>query len=194
MSQPRIHMPLNNCKTFILLLCPVVLAACASTDKPPSANGGIFRQHNEGYSLLYKLMSDDSRVSGIFFLKHADESVGGLVKEIANFCDAAKKRMDEFPKSDRRIEFDVSDLPYMEQRSRDLQAKEDEKALLGSSGKEFELRLIYTQAQAMGYAVQLSDALAEQEDDPVRKSFLADVSRRCGAFHDSLMKLLAVKS
>jgi hypothetical protein len=171
-----------------------LLLACSSTPKPPSANGGLFREDNEGYSLLYKLVSDDGDVDKIFFLKHADEDVGSLVKEVASVCKDAKKQMDEFPKTNNRIEFDVPDLPYMEQRSRDLQSSDDEKNLLGSSGKDFELLLIYTQAESMDYAHQLAMALSEKEDDPARKAFLTKFAARCGNLHDRLMNLLTVKS
>ncbi len=102
--------------------------------------------------------------------------------------------MDQFPKQDNRIEYDVPDLPYMEKRSRDLQADDDEKALLLSSGKDFERRLIFTQAEAMNYAMQLCKALDEKVTDPARKTFLANLARQCGDFHDQLMNLLAVKS
>jgi hypothetical protein len=80
----------------------------------------------------------------------------------------------------------------MEQKSRDLQASVDTHALLFSSGKQFEVRLIFTQAQAMDYAVQLSKALGEVETDPARKSFLANMVHRCTDFHDRLMNLLTV--
>jgi len=87
----------------------------------------------------------------------------------------------------------VPDLPRMEQDSRDLTAKEDEHELLGSSGQTFELHLIFTQAQAMEYAVELANALQPIEDDPVRKNFLQYVSQQCGELHTRLMALLAVK-
>jgi hypothetical protein len=184
----------NAWKTVLSLACALALSACSATPPPPSANGGLFRQHNEGYSLLYELMSDESDVGKLFIIKSADDSVKSLVKEIGSACQMAKKQMDEFPRSDIRIEYDVADLPYMEQRSRDLQAKVDEKELLTSSGQKFELRLIFTQAQAMDYAVQLSRALAEKETDPGRKNFLENLSKQCGEFHDRLMDLLTVKS
>jgi hypothetical protein len=172
----------------------LLLSGCASTPQPPSANGGLFRQHNEGYSLLYKLMSDESDVGKIFILKHADDSVGNPIRDIAKVCQDAKKQMDEFPKSNNRIEYDVADLPYMEQQSRDLQAKDDTKALLGSSGKEFELRLIFTQAEATNYGMQLSKALAEKEDDPGRKAFLTNLAKQLSDLHDRMMSLLSVKA
>jgi hypothetical protein len=154
----------------------------------------MFRRQNEGYSLLYKMMSDDSGVSKIVIFTQADDSVVSLIKEIAGACQAAKKQMDEFPKSNNRIEFDVPDLPYIDAKGRDQQSSDDEHGLLTSSGKEFEVQLILTQAQATDYAVQLSKALAENEDDPGRKAFLTNVSKQFGGFHERLMNLLTVKS
>jgi len=177
----------------ISLLIALAMSGCASTPKPPSENGGMFRRRNEGYSLLYKLMQDESRVKDIFFLKQADDSVGSVIKDVSHFCEYAKTQMDEFPKKDNRIEYDVSDLPRMEQDSRDLEAKEDEQELLGSSGKPFELRLIFTQAQAMEYAVQLANALQPIEDNTDRRNFLVYVAQQCGELHTRLMALLEVK-
>ena len=184
----------NRWKNLLLFACAVALGGCSSTPKPPSENGGLFRQHNEGYSLLYKLMKDESDVGEIFIIKSANEPVKSLVKEIGSACQAASNRMDEFPKQNNRIEYDVPDLPYMEQRSRDLQARDDEKALLTSSGKEFDARLIFTQAEATNYAMQLCKALDEKETDPGRKSFLENLATQCGDFHNQLMNLLAVQS
>ncbi|MGA2440533.1 MAG: hypothetical protein ABSH08_06220 [Tepidisphaeraceae bacterium] len=181
-------------KDLLLFACALALGGCSSTPKPPSENGGLFRQHNEGYSLLYKLMKDESDVGEIFIIKSADDPVKRVVKEIGSACQAASKLMDEFPKQNNRIEYDVPDLPYMEQRSRDLQAGDDEKALLTSSGKEFERRLIFTQAEATNYAMQLCKALDEKETDPGRKGFLENLAKQCGDFHDRLMDLLAVQS
>ena len=181
-------------KDLLFFACAVALCGCSSTPKPPSENGGLFRQHNEGYSLLYKLMKDESDVGEIFIIKSAEVPVKSLVKEIGDACQAAGKQMEEFPKLDNRIEYDVPDLPYMEQRSRDLQAGDDEKSLLTTSGKEFERRLIFTQAEATNYAMQLCKALDEKETDPGRKSFLENLAKQCGDFHEWLMNLLAVQS
>jgi hypothetical protein len=179
---------------LFLLTCAVALGGCAETHEPLSANGGLFRQKNEGYSLLYKLMSDESKVGQIFIIKHADPPVGDLVKQIGDACKSAQAEMEQFPQKDRRVEYDVADLPFIEQKSRDLAAHADTKALLESSGKTFELRLLFTQAQAMSYGRDLCEALAADETDPLRKGFLNDLSKQCGQFYDSLMDLLAVKT
>jgi hypothetical protein len=102
-------------KAILLLVGAEALAACSSTH-PPSENGGLIREHNEAYSLLYKMMSDESKVDQIFALKHADDSVANVVKDIAAFCSVAKQKMDAFPKSDPHIEYDVADLPKLGHR------------------------------------------------------------------------------
>jgi hypothetical protein len=195
-SHPRYKLSMLRKINPHLALLPAafILAACASTPTAPAiTGGGLIHERNQGYSILYKLMSDESDVGKIFILKSADEPVKNQVKEIGAAAQAAKKQMDEFRKQDKELEYDIADLPYLEQHGRDLQAKDDEKALLFSSGREFELRLVFTQAQAMDYAMQLSRGLAEKEDDPARKSFLQNLTKQTGDFHDQLMKLLTVK-
>ena len=178
---------------FLIWAVALTLAGCASTPQSPSHNGGLIHERNQGYSLLYKLTSDEGNVSKILILKHAEEPLAGLVKEISAFCKTAKNRMDAFPKSDSRIEYDMTDLPVIEQQSRDQTAKSDAIALLSSNGKEFELRLVFTQAQAMDYAAQLSSALAKSEDDPSRQRFLTSLTVGYAGFHRRLMNLLTVQ-
>ena len=187
-SKPRIYI-----RGYVILIV-IALTGCSSTPKPPSENGGMFRERNEGFSLLYKLMSDESKVGGIFIIKSASEPVKGLVKEIGAACDGAKKQMDGFPELNNRIEYDVPDLPKLEQESRDLEAKADTKDLLTSTGNTFQLRLVFTQAQAMAYAKNLCDALIADEDDPQIKQFLTALSLQCAGFQQRLMDLLTVKT
>jgi hypothetical protein len=179
-----------------ICLVAAALTACAPNPTPntPTENGGVSRLRNEGYSLLHKLMSDESQVGQIFVLKHADPDVGTIVKSIGAAAQIAKQRLDDFAKADNMIEFDVSDLPAVEQESRDATASVDTHELLFSNGDTFELNLLFTQAQAMTYASQLSKSLASHEDDATRKQFLTDLSKQCDDFRAGLMNLLAVKS
>jgi hypothetical protein len=177
-----------------IILGIISLAGCSSTPRPLTTGGGLIHQQNQGYSLLYQLMSDEKDVGKIFILKSADNPVKSLVKEIGAAAQSAKQRMDELAAADKQIAYDVPDLPYIEQRGRDLQAKDDEHALLFSSGKNFELTLLFTQAQAMDYATQLCKSLDETEKNPDRKTFLENLTKQCSGFHDRLMKMLTVQS
>src|SRR5271155_1799482 len=116
-----------------ILGCGLALGGCASMGPQPAAAGGLGdRQRNEGYSLLYKLMGDEAGVNDILIIKHADESVSGLVKEIAAACGSAKTRMYEFRKSDHGLDYDTADLPAVEQKSREIESGIEARKLLGS--------------------------------------------------------------
>jgi hypothetical protein len=175
------------------LFC-AILIGCSSPPTPPPNTGGSIHERNQAYSLLYKLMTDESDVGKIFILKSASDPVKNLIKEIGSAAQSAKTQMDTFPSPDSRIDYKVTDLPQLEQRSRDLQAKEDEHTLLFSSGKDFELNLIFTQLEAVDYGKQLCKALLEKESDPTRRTFLTNLANQCDGFHDRLMKLLSIQA
>jgi len=189
------RMQIRSWESSLLGLCMLASAGCiatpTSTPAPPTLPAA--QQRDEGYALLYKLMSDESNVSKLLIIKHADEPIHGLVKEISDFAKDAKKQMDEFKKADGALSFDASGLPAAEQEARELTSKTDAKELLTSSGKVFELRLVFTQAQAMGYGADLSKAMETHEDNPSCKDFLTSVAQRCGQFRDRLMGVLGVK-
>jgi len=184
-----------------VLVTLLLLGSGACTSNHPSGGSSgaaaesdrLYRTRNEGYSILYKLMSDESDVGMILWLKHADDSVAGLVKAVGERCQAARKEMDEFPKSDKHIEFNVADLPEVEQKCRELETEETRHELLSSSGKDFEIYLIFSQAEAMSYANNLCIAMEKTEDNPIRKKFLVDLAGQSGDFHERFMKLLLAK-
>lgn len=182
-------------KQIVLLVLAGVIGCRAmnSGHRPPSKSLSTSLELNQGYSLLHKLLADESQVGGIFILKHADPAIKVLVTQIGQACKTDEKRLEKFAGEDSSLSFDVPDLPYIEQRSRDLQASDDKKALLLSSGEKFQRRLIFTQAEAMNYAAQLSRALLEKEANATRKSFLQVVQKQSARFHDQLMDHLKVE-
>jgi hypothetical protein len=179
---------------LIVLFTPLIfLLGCGSNSKPEEHNGGAIHERNEGYGLLYQLMKDEGQVDSLLVIKHADEPLGSLVKKIAATSRAAKDKLDSFKTPESRIVFDEPDLPKLEQESRDLESKRDAKNLLLSGGKDFELNLIFTQAQAIGYGANLCEAIAKHEDDAGRKDFLTGLGQQFAEFRDQLMGMLAVK-
>jgi hypothetical protein len=176
------------------------LSACSShappdTSGPPisSHDGGAIHGRNQGYSILYKLMSDESDVGKILIIKDVDDPVKSTIKQISGTCTDAKNQLDEFQKQDGHLEFDMPDLPRRESKTRDLEAAVDEHELLFSTGKTFELRLLLTQLEAMRYGEQLCKALAAVDDNPQRKDFLSKLGDQLGKYHDSLMDQVQAK-
>jgi hypothetical protein len=177
------------CRT--LIVCALTMTGCSTVQKVlPTAAWHKARVRNEGYSLLYQLLSQDSDVAKILIIKHADPPVADVIKEIASTCDQAKKELDSFHEKDRHLSFEMTNLPEFEQQTRAAIASTVTKQLLTSSGKTFERRLLFTQTEAMNYAAHLAQVLHEQEDNANRKNFLATLAQRCTTLHDKAIDLL----
>jgi hypothetical protein len=175
----------------MLLACALTVPGCATVQKVlPTAAWHQARVRNEGYSLLYHLMSQESDVAKIFIIKHADPPVDDIIKEIARTCDRAKKDLDLFHEKDRHLSFEMANLPEMEQKTRAAIQSTVTKQLLTSGGKQFERRLLFTQAESMNYAAHLAKVLCDQDDNQLRKQFLTSLSQQCTAFHDQVVELL----
>ena len=121
---------------------------------------------------------------------HADLPISDIIKEIASTCDQARKGLDLLRKKDRYLNFGMTNLPQIEQKTREAIESTVTKQLLFSSGKTFEVRFLSTRAEAMNYAAHLAKVLHDQEDNLVRKEFLATLSGRCTTLHDRVMGLL----
>ena len=176
---------------MMVIVCALAVTGCATVQKIlPTTAWHQARVRNEGYSLLYKLLSQESDTAKILIIKHADAPIADLIKEIANTCGQAKTDLELFHKNDRHLSFEMTNLPALEQNTRDAIASTVTKQLLFSSGKKFEVRFLFTQAEAMNYGAHLAQMLHEQETDPLRQKFLAAVADRCSLLHDRVMGLL----
>jgi hypothetical protein len=174
-----------------LISCALAVTGCSTVQKIlPTTAWRQARVRNEGYSLLYQLLSQERDVARILIIKHADPPVADVIKEIANTCGQAKKALDLFHEKDRHLNLEMTNLPQIEQKTRAAIESTVTKQLLTSSGKTFERRLLFTQAEAMNYAAHLAMVLHDQEDNPNRKDFLAKLSERCTTLHDRVIALL----
>ena len=174
-----------------LIVCALAVTGCATVQKVlPTTAWRQARVRNEGYSLLHHLMSQESDVAKIFIIKHADPPVADIIKEIASTCDQARKDLELFHEKDRHLSFEMANLPEFEQKTRAAIQSTVTKQLLFSSGKTFENRLLLTQVESMNYAAHLAQVLHDQEDNPLRKVFLATLSQRCTTLHDRVIDLL----
>jgi len=175
----------------LFVVCALAVTGCATVQKvfPPVAWQQA-RVRNEGYSLLYQLLSQESDVAKILIIKHADRPVTAVINEIASTCGQAQHALELFYNNDRHLSFAMSHLPAIEQQTRAAIASTVTKQLLFSSGKTFADRLLFTQAEAMNYAAHLAQVLHKQEDNLDRQQFLATLAHRCTTLHDQVVELL----
>ena len=175
----------------LLLVWALAVTGCATVQKilPPIAWHEV-RVRNEGYSLLYQLLSQESDAAKLLIIKHADPPIVAIIQEIASTCDEAQKDLKAFQKNDQRLRLEMANLPQIEQKTRAAVESTVTKELLFSSGKKFEVRFLFTQAEAMNYGAHLAKVLHDQETDPQRQKFLATIATRCTTLHDRVMELL----
>lgn len=175
----------------ILIVCVLAVAGCATIQKVlPTVAWQKARIRNEGYSLLYQLLSQESDAAKILIIKHADYPIPDIINEIASASGQAKKELELFQKNDQHLNLKMPHLPEVEQKTRAAIESTVTKQLLFSSGKTFEVRFLFTQAEAMNYAAHLAQVLHDQETDPLRQKFLATLSERCTMLHDRVIGLV----
>jgi hypothetical protein len=145
---------------------------------------------NQGYSLLYQLLSDEKNLSKVLLIKKEERDVGELVRKISNVSGDAVKQMDAFAKTDGHLHYHMEGLPSAEKETRDLIGKTREKEVLTKGGEKFDLRILLTQSEALTYGAHLAIVVQSHEQEPTRKAFLGDLSRQLQELHQSLIDLM----
>lgn len=180
----------------LIVLTFLLLAGCASTaTKPPApaevpAEDQKFAIRNQGYSLLYDLLSDEKDVSKLLLIKKEAPDLGALLKDIAHVSGDAAKELEAFEKKDSHLHLKMTGLPVAEQQARDLIAKTKAKELISKTGDKFEVRILLAQAEALSYGSHLAAVISPNETDPERKKFLAATSEVYQQLHQRLIDLV----
>lgn len=161
----------------------------ASAAAPPSEDARLAIR-NQGYSLLYQLMSDEKNVSKILLIKKEQSDVGDLIKKIADVTGDAAKQLEAFEKADPHLHLKMEGLPSAEKETRDLISKTRAKELITKTGEKFELRILLTQSEALTYGAHLAVVVQSHETDEQRKKFLGETSQRLQDLHQALIDLM----
>jgi hypothetical protein len=176
---------------FIIIIGALAGIGCASVQEKIPFVGGRYRTRNEGYSLLYELITKQRDVDKILILKHASGRTATEIKEIAQTFRQAQERFDAFARQDSSLSFKAEHLPSLEVKARDSIQSTSTKNLLFSTGKDFELRLLLTQAQALDYVSHLAVVLEDREDNKQRALILDEFSKQCDQHYKNVLQLLS---
>ena len=180
-------------KFFWIVFLSATLALCGCTQLK---QGEVTRQpldaqlqtRNNAASLLYDLLGNEKNVSKILIIKRNSEELGRLIKAISESTAAAHKQMDGLAASDATLNLRVTGLPAGEKAARAAAAKTKEHELLSTSGKEFELNLLLTQAEALGYASELATIAAKNSQSPEQIRQFALINRDMKDLHAQVLK------
>jgi hypothetical protein len=173
---------------FILALC-VLISACKSAGGQTSAaeEGGV---NTYGYALLTDLMGDERNVSKLRIIKNEREEIGRLLKEISQVCGDAYKVLENYGRTNPSLNLKSLGLPAAEVQTRKAIAETKRKALLGGSGKVFELELLLSQNEALTYGSHLAGVVAGMEQDPGKVQFLKKLESELSQLRAKLREIL----
>jgi hypothetical protein len=174
----------------VVTITMMINAGCATVQERIPFVGARYRVRNEGFSLLYDLVTKQRDVDKILILKHVNARTERELKEIAQVFRQAQEQFDAFARQDSSLNFQVKHLPALEEKARDSIQSTATKDLLFSTGKDFELRLLLTQVQALNYASHLASVLQNQDDNKTRKSYLNEFSKQCDQHQKKVVQLL----
>ena len=169
------------------MFLPLLLALCgcaslheassrssAQADDQGSWNSPL--QNARGYALLFELLGDEKNVSKLLIIKRERPELRELIRDIAQRCGTAHEELERFAKADPGLNLKTNGLPAVEIGTRDAIGKTKAKQLLAESGKEFELRLLIAQHEALTYGSHLAGTIAKGESNARRAEFFRRLS------------------
>jgi len=180
---------INTAFPFLSLLA-LLLTGCSTISTEPSP-ARPEDARNEGYSLLYDLARKLKDVNKLLLVKKEQADVKDVIEEIARLMSDAERQLKEFANDDPALNLKIQSLPRAEQKTRASIESARAKQLLLSSGQQFELRLLLSQAEGLTYGTHLARVLLQQEKDIRRKMFLEEFSRQGERLNDTVIHLLS---
>jgi hypothetical protein len=173
---------------LLLVLAAAALGCAARGSRTPVEPAAPGSSH--GYALLYQLLGQEKDVSKLLLVKVEGDRLEQVIDAISETCGDAHDRLEELAGAPPRLDLADTGLPAAEMRARELTADDQRDQLLSASGRDFELRLLLAQNQALGYASHLTDALSRSEPDPARLAYLRQLWKDLTRLHAEVLELL----
>jgi hypothetical protein len=184
-------------REFAALLALSILCGCAglhsASDEEP-AQARSMHTHSvddsHGYALLFGLLGDEKDVSKLLIIKRERAELRDLIRAISETTGRAHAQLEKLAKADRSLNIKDNGLPPAEVEARKTITKACAKELLTESGKEFEVRLLLNQNEALLYGVHLAAAALKGETKQERAQFLRQLSTDLTSFQQRVTTML----
>jgi hypothetical protein len=176
---------------FIHLAPMVLLAGCQGV-MPINARSSTdaMTLRDQGYALLYSVLSDESKVDKVLLVKNPNPQVAELLKAIARFADDGKSKLEAMSKEDPTFNLGNDGLPEMETRTRDAISSATSRQILFSGGAEFEFNILLAQHQALNYITHLAGTLSDEASRDDRKQYFSQLAEQANVLHARVMDQL----
>lgn len=145
---------------------------------------------DEGYALLYDLVSKEKHVSKLLLIKWETPQLKAVIQKVARDSKKIAQELEKLAKQNPPLNLKVTRLPLIEQKARDLIEKEEGKGLLHTSDKPFEFKLLQSQISGMNYGSHLAEALLETETNAARRDFLQRAQGTLTGLRDEIYQMV----
>jgi hypothetical protein len=177
--------------TFISASSITAAPLKSSAAQPTNSVPGEGPSANHGYALLFDLMGDEKNVSKLLIIKRERLELKDVVKAISRTAGDARKQLEKFGKAEPALNLKDKGLPGAEIAARESISKAKAKELLTDKGKDFELKLLLSQNEALTYGEHLALTIAQKETHPQRLKFLQNLTRDLGQLREQVVGILS---
>ena len=178
-------------KFVLLTALSLFTGGCAALHESSSVTPAPQASTNaNGYAVLFDLLGDEKNVSKLLIIKRERAELRDLIREIAQRCGKAHEELERFAREDRTLNLKAHGLPPTESETRAAIGKTKAKQLLTESGKEFELRLLIAQHEALSYGSHLAGTMSKSESNSQRAQFLRQLSSDLTALEQRVTSML----
>jgi hypothetical protein len=171
--------------------CKTATKANLTTATPAASKEWAIRLNC--YGPLYQLLGQEKNLDKLLFIKLESDELEAIVESIENASSESADRLEQFAKTDPRIDLQRLLLPPGEVAVRDAICKTKKDALLEPFNPPFEIELLRTQTEALSYAWHLAGVTAESEPHAKRKAWLKSFSAQMKQLHDQTLELLLAR-
>jgi hypothetical protein len=163
----------------------------ASAAQPTASVASSGPSADHGYALLFDLLGDEKNVSKLLIIKRERAELKEVIKAISHSAGEAHKQLEKFGKSDPTLNLKDKGLPAAEVAARESISKAKAKELLTDKGKDFELKLLLSQNEALTYGEHLTLTAAAKETNPQRLQFLQNLTREMGQLRQRVVGVIS---
>ena len=136
-------------------------------------------------------MGDEKNVSKLLIIKRERSELKEVVKAISHTAGQAHKQLEKFGKADARLNLKDKGLPAAETATRESISKAKARDLLTDKGKDFELKLLLSQNEALTYGEHLALTAVQGETNPQRLQFLQTLARELGQLRRRVVDVIS---
>jgi hypothetical protein len=176
-----------------LTLVALLAVGCHSVPSPPPHAGPpALSTTNDGYSLLYELLSKQADVDKALWFRRTPVDFAVIIREVAKVSKEGAQQLAAFATADKSIQLHLTPLPNAERETRAAIEATETHLLLTTTGPVFRRRLLLSQASSMQYAQHLAGTIAKHEANAARKSALEAMAARFKTLETNVITQLSV--